>query len=141
MPNRLKDPRVVVPKPHRIRRMGRQGFGWLDARLHRQGWLELLPPEALSVYTFLCLVANREGVSWYRKERLSRHLGISESLVNQSLRRLMQLELLAYQPFHRHAVDGFYQVLEIPEGEPPAIYDLLEGPEGWSVDPDARGEP
>lgn len=125
-------PRVVIPNPKQVRRIGRQGFGWLDARLYRNGWLSLLTPEALSVYTFLCLVASREGVSWYRKDILGRTLGLSESSVHQCLERLIQLDLVAYQPFHRNASDGFYQVLEIPEGEPPSILDVLAGPDDWS---------
>ncbi len=39
------------------------GFGWLDARLWRDGWLEVLTAEDLAVYAFLCLVADRQGVS------------------------------------------------------------------------------
>jgi len=128
----LGNPRVIVPRPQRVRRIGRHGFGWLDARLHLSGWLELLTPEALSVYTFLCLAANREGVSWYRKDRLAQILGLSAAVLHQSLERLMRLELVAYQPFHRHASDGFYQVLEIPQGEPPPIEDLVVGPDDWT---------
>ena len=31
------DPRVIVPKPNRMRQLSKQGFGWLDARLHKPG--------------------------------------------------------------------------------------------------------
>ena len=35
---------VIVPRPERVRRIGSSGFGWLDGRLHRDGWLEVLDP-------------------------------------------------------------------------------------------------
>ena len=51
---------VVVPVPHRVRRLNAtRGFGWLDARLLRDGWLDVLRAEDLAVYVFLCLVGDR----------------------------------------------------------------------------------
>lgn len=107
--------RVVVPQPDRIRRLdGAGGFGWLDARLIRQGWLERLGCEELAVYVFLCLVGDRQGVSWYRRDRIREALGLGERAVWEALDRLEQLDLVAYQPFHRHASEGFRQVLDLP---------------------------
>jgi biotin operon repressor len=107
--------RVVVPKPERIRALGcAAGFGWLDARLVHDGWLSLLTPEDLAVYVFLCLVANRQGVSWYRRDRIRHALDIDEQAVWQALKRLEQLGLVAYRPFHRNASEGFRQVLPVP---------------------------
>lgn len=111
--------RVVVPRPDRIRRLGGAGgFGWLDARLVRERWLERLGSEELAVYVFLCLVADRQGVSWYRRDRIREALGLGERAVWEALDRLEQLDLVAYQPFHRHASEGFRQVLDLPEPGP-----------------------
>ena len=128
MPNRdpPSSPRVVLPDPARVRRPGPCGFGWLDARLHRQGWLALLTPEDLAVYTFLCLVADRQGVSWYRRDRIRNALGIAEDMVWLALRRLQALDLIAYRPFGRHASDGFHQVLALPPDGPPEAMPWLE---------------
>lgn len=112
-------PRVVVPRPEQVRRPGPGGYGWLDARLHKQGWLALLTPEDIAAYTFLCLVANRQGVSWYRRDRIRQALGIGEEAVWLALRRLYALDLVAYRPFSRHASDGFHQVLSLPPQGPP----------------------
>lgn len=116
--------RVVVPRQDRVRRIGRVGFGWIDARIHKQGWLEVLGPGAVAVYTFLCLAADRNGVSWYRRDRIGHALGLGEQETHQALGRLRKLDLVAYQPFGQHASDGFHQVLSLPEGGPPAEQDL-----------------
>ncbi len=120
--------RIAVPCPDRIRRIGSQGFGWLDARLHKQVWVELLTPEAMSLYAFLCMAADRNGVSYYRHEKLSTRLGLSFQSLHQNLRRLYQLDLVAYRPFQPKAIDGFHQVLELPEA-PPSALDVLRGPD------------
>ncbi len=110
--------RVLIPRTERVRRPGPSGFGWLDARLHKHGWLDLLGPEDITTYTFLCLVADRQGVSWYRHSRIREILGISEEQLWFALRRLKELDLIAYQPFHRNASEGFHQVLSLPPNGP-----------------------
>jgi hypothetical protein len=113
------DPRVIVPKPNRMRQLCKQGFGWLDARLHKQGWLAILNPAEIAAYTFLCLVANPQGVSWYRRDRIQDAMCIHEHALRQALRHLYDLDLLAYKPFSRYASDGFHQVLSLPNAGPP----------------------
>lgn len=121
-----QSPRVIVPRPDRVRQMGPAGFGWIDARLVRDGWLEVMPAEAVAVYLFLCLVADRRGVSWYRRDRIRQALGMSEDRVHAALRRLHDLDLVAYRPFSRHASEGFRQVLSLPESGPPAFFAQVE---------------
>jgi hypothetical protein len=116
---------VIVPCPDRIRCIGKSGFGWLDGGLHREGWLEVLTTEEVAIYAFLCLVADRQGVSWYRRRRIGDALGIPEAEVRAALKRLCELDLLAYAPFRRGAADGFHQVLSLPAGGPPSLMDQL----------------
>lgn len=130
-PGPTRSPRVIVPRPERIRRPGPSGFGWMDARLHKQGWLERLAPEDTAVYAFLCLVANKQGVSWYRRDRIRQALGIREDSLWQSLERLYSLDLVAYRPFGEHASDGFHQVLSLPQQRPREMFP-------WMGNPDAR---
>jgi len=101
-----------------------RAFGWIDARL-RRGWLELLPPDALATYVFLCLAADRQGVSFYRRDRIGLALGLGDAEVAAALRRLRQLDLVAYAPFSAHAVDGFHQVLALPAAPPDAAGNAL----------------
>lgn len=110
---------VQIPMPGRLRALKGVTFGWADVRLLREGWLEVLTAEATSVYFFLCLAANREGVSFYRRARIGAALGLDDSAVSKALRRLLELELVAYRPFREGAADGFHQLLPIPAGGPP----------------------
>lgn len=111
--------RVVIPDPTRVRSPGSSaGFGWLDARLFRDGWLEVLTAKDLTVYVFLCLVGDRHGVSWYRRDRIRLALAMDEQVLWHALGRIEALGLIAYRPFHAHASEGFRQVLAIPPGGP-----------------------
>jgi hypothetical protein len=124
-----KSARVVVPHPERVRALGAAaGFGWLDARLLRDGWLEVLTAEDLAVYAFLCLVADRQGVSWYRRDRIRAALGLEELAAWQALARLEALDLVAYRPFSVHASEGFRQVVAVPL-HGPCLDQLVSGDE------------
>jgi hypothetical protein len=101
-----------------MRQMGKQGFGWLDARLYKQGWLTIMTPDEIATYTFLCLVANPQGISWYRRDRIQAAMCIHEPALRKALYNLYDLDLVAYKPFSRYASDGFYQVLSLPQAGP-----------------------
>ena len=110
--------RVVIPRPERMRQLRSSTFGWIDARLLKDGWLSAMQPSDIAVYLFLCLVANQQGVSWYRRDRIREALNLSEEETRRSLRRLIELDLIAYTPFSRHDSEGFRQVLSIPSSVP-----------------------
>ena len=104
----------VVPMPDRIRRI--QGsFAWLDHRLLREGHLERMTLTDLAVYVFLVLAADRQGVSFWRKDQICRHLSIDWDEFEESRARLLERGYIAFRPFTRGDVDGFSQVLPIPE--------------------------
>ncbi len=67
---------VVTPRPERVRSLTGIHFTWLDARVLRAGWLRVLTPQATAAYTFLCLAADRSGVSYYRRDRIGREVGL-----------------------------------------------------------------
>lgn len=118
MPNQQKKSRrsyrVVIPRPERMRQLRSSPFGWIDARLLKDGWLATLRPEEIAVYLFLCLVANQQGVSWYRRDRIREALNLSEDETRRALARLCELDLIAYTPFSRYDSEGFRQVLSFP---------------------------
>lgn len=109
---------VVVPRPDRVRTLQGIAFGWIDAALQHRGWLRVLSPHAIAVYSFLCLVGDRSGVSFYRRDRIARELGLGEREVIDALTRLRELDLIAFRPFRPGAIDGFHQVLSLPDTEP-----------------------
>jgi hypothetical protein len=115
--------RVVIPEPERMRRFARSGFGWVDARLLNNGWMAVLKPEEIAVYLFLCLVANQQGVSWYRRDRIRAALNLGEEETRRALARLCELDLVAYLPFSRYDSEGFRQVLSLPSSGPASSSD------------------
>jgi hypothetical protein len=105
----------VVPEPRLIRRI-EGSFAWIDHRLIREGHLERMTVTDLAVYVFLVLVADRTGTSFYRKDVTCRKLGIDWGAFEESKARLLEKGLIAFRPFRMGDVDGFYQILPIPQG-------------------------
>lgn len=107
------------PRPDLVRRPpstagGGGGFGWLEDRLLHAGWLARIGPEAAAVLVLLALAADRNGVSYYRRETMVGLLGMSRESVDRALGRLQDLDLVAHRPWGRTQADGVWQVLPVP---------------------------
>lgn len=112
MPARKITP--ITPDPARVRRI--QGsFAWIDHRLVRGGHLDRMTLCDLGVYVFLVLAADRHGVSFYRKDIISKKLGIDWGEFEESKARLLERGFIAFRPFWPGDGDGFYQVLPLPQ--------------------------
>ena len=118
-------------RPDRLRSIPRS-FAWLDHRLRSSGLLARLAPEELGLYCFLTLAADAQGRSCWRLERVQRELPFDLPTLRRARDGLLQLDLLAYLPWHAHATDGAYQLLSLPSlpspaarGECSSIGDLL----------------
>lgn len=95
----------------RVRRPPRN-FGWVDRRIVTAGHLAQMNQVEAGVYLVLCVVADRNGISYYRPETLAR-------LVKQSTDRVQHaLEGLAIRNFI--ATEGrFVQVIDLDDRERP----------------------
>ena len=110
-------PDYHVPQPQRVRKI--QGsFAWIDHRLLRSGFLPVMTPQDQSLYLFLALAADRNGVSFYRKEKICECLGLDFQPFEVAKDRLIGLKLIAFQPYSILSPNGFYQVLPV-DGQPP----------------------
>lgn len=98
--------RKEIINPRRLRRI-REGFGWVDHRLVRKGYLRKHSREALALYLFLITVADSDGLSYYSEESLCEHLNFKPSELWSSRLELVDAGLLAYRR-------PFYQVLSLP---------------------------
>lgn len=97
-------------RPDRLRPLERP-FGWVPFRFVKSGWLQRLCRDAKLLYLFLCLVANRQGVSFYGDARIEKMLALSESELARARDELTELDLVAF--------DGhLYQVLSLPSMGP-----------------------
>jgi hypothetical protein len=113
----MKRERPRPPHPDLIRRPPRS-FGWLDARLLREGWLELLGPERIAVLTLLALAADRTGSSYYRRETMALNVSMPRRDLDEALARLLDLELIAHRPWGQSQIDGVWQILPVPDRRP-----------------------
>jgi hypothetical protein len=106
------------PRPDAVRRIpGRGvagGFGWLEDRLLRERWLARVGPEATAVLVLLALAADRNGVSYYRRETMVGLLGMTRDSVDRALARLQDLGLVAHRAWGPDQVDGVWQLLAVP---------------------------
>ena len=98
--------RKEIVRPERLRHLP-EGFGWVDHRLVRKGYLKERSRDALALYLFLVTVADADGVSYYSEESLCAQLNYTSSELKASRSELAGADLVAYRK-------PFYQVLELP---------------------------
>lgn len=83
-------------------------YGIIDQRIVSEGYLKRLPAEAVSLYVFLCVVADRAGRSWYSDGRLVQQ--IRTASLAGARRHLVEAGLIVWEP-------PVYTVLEVPQAE------------------------
>ena len=101
--------RVLIPE--RIRTVPQQ-FGWIDRRVLHRDYLGRCDAQALALYAFLTLVADRDGVSFYADGTIERWLSLPLGAVALARAMLVRAGLIAYQA-------PLYQVLSLDPPPPP----------------------
>ena len=109
--------KYFLPQPQRVRKI-EKSFAWIDHRLLRHGFLPVMTHQDQSLYLFLVLAADRNGVTFYRKEKICDCLGLDFQQFEVARDRLIGMKLLAFQPYSVLSPNGFYQVLPV-DGQPP----------------------
>lgn len=110
--------KAPLPRPDLARRPPRS-FAWMDHRLLREGHLEAMSLPEIAVYVFLALAADRDGLSYYRREKICRVLVLEFLEFDRALRGLVEKGLVAFRPRSPRDPNGFYQVLPVPRGQTP----------------------
>ena len=96
-------------RPDRIRTIEKP-FAWIPFRLLKGGLFADLSDNAKLLYLFLCLVADRQGTSYYGDPGIQIHFQFDAGTIGQARRELIEKDMLAY--------DGrLYQVLSLPSSE------------------------
>jgi len=108
--------KYVIPQPQRVRRIDKS-FAWIDHRLLRNGFLQVMTHQDQALYLFLVLVADRHGISFYRKEKICDAVGLDWTEFEIARDRLIGMKLAAFEPYSACSPNGFYQVLPV-DGRP-----------------------
>ena len=86
-----------------------RGFGWIDHRLLRDGYVGRCSAESLALYVLLVCAADAQGLSYYSESRMAELLGLESAVLRSCRRELIGLGLIAYQK-------PLYQLLSLEEG-------------------------
>lgn len=65
------------------------------------------------MYLFLILAADRNGISFYRKEKICDALGLDFAQFEVARDRLIDMKLIAFEGYTMLSPNGYYQVLPI----------------------------
>jgi hypothetical protein len=106
-----------IPQPQKIRKI-KSSFAWIDHRLVRNGFLQVMTHQEMALYLFLVLAADRHGVSFYRKEKMCDTLGLDFRELDIARDRLVSFKLVAFEAYTVLSPNGYYQILPI-EGQAP----------------------
>jgi len=91
----------------RVRNVRQCTFGWIDHNLLHDGFLSRLSPESVLLYFFLCLVADRNGCSYYDYEKICSYLKLQLDQYITARDQLIGESLIAFE-------HGVFQVLNLP---------------------------
>jgi hypothetical protein len=103
----------IVIVPERLRKVPTGNFSWVDQRIVREGYIQKLSLEAATLYLFLVIVADRNGLSYYSDEGVLKCLQLSAETLRAARQRLVELTLVAYRK-------PLYQVLSLQACVAPA---------------------
>lgn len=91
----------------RVRRIDGKGFSFIPHRFLRDGFFASLDRDELSLYLFLVLASDRNGISFYRYDSICSLLQVPLETYLQARNGLIRKDLIAF--------DGTrFQVLSLP---------------------------
>jgi len=114
-----------IPQPQKVRKI-ESSFAWIDHSLLRNGYLQVMTHQDVVLYLFLVLAADRNGVSFYRKEKICETLSLDFSRFEIARDRLIDLKLIAFEGYTVLSPNGYYQVLPIYTKAPNPAKELMQ---------------
>ena len=101
-----------IPQPKNIRNI-KGSFAWIDHRLIRNGFMETMTHQDMVLYLFLVMVADKNGVSFYRKEIICETVSLDYNQFEIAKDRLVNMNLIAFESYSVLSPNGYYQILPI----------------------------
>ena len=106
-----------IPQPQKIRKI-ESSFAWIDHRLIRNGFIAVMTHQDMALYLFLILAADKNGVSFYRKEKICEAVSLDFYQFEIARDRLVNMKLIAFESYSVLSPNGYYQILPV-EGNAP----------------------
>lgn len=101
-----------ILNPCRVRRIN-GGFSYIPHRFLTEGFYGCLSNEEKSLYMFLVLASDKNGLSYYSDKSICTYTGLNKEMYNQARDRLIKKDLIDYS-------GRIFQVLELPLHPPGA---------------------
>jgi hypothetical protein len=114
-----------IPQPKKIRAI-RGSFAWIDHRLMRNGFIGVMTHTDVVLYLFLIVAADKNGVSFYRKEKICDMLSLDYNQFEIAKDRLIDMKLIAFEGYSALSPNGYYQVLPIESMAPDYATQITE---------------
>jgi len=114
-----------MPQPQKIRKI-ESSFAWINHRLVRNGYLQVMTQNDMVLYLFLIPVADCNGVSFYRKEKICDAVSLDFSQFEIAKDRLINMKLIAFESYSVLSPNGYYQVLPIESKAPDHSKQLMQ---------------
>jgi len=114
-----------IPQSQNIRKI-KSSSAWIDHRLLRNGFLQVMTHQEVALYLFLVLVADRNGVSFYRKEKMCDALDLDFKQFEIARDRLINLKLVAFEAYTALSPNGYYQILPIESKAPNFVNQVMQ---------------
>ena len=87
--------------------------------------MQVMTHHDISLYLFLLLAADKNGVSFYRKEKICETASLDFNQFETARDRLIDMNLIAFEPYSAVSPNGFYQVLDVTSSPPDYSKKLL----------------
>jgi hypothetical protein len=113
-----------IPQPQKVRKI-ESSFAWIDHSLLRNGYLQTMTHQDVVLYLFLVLAADRNGVSFYRKEKICQAVSLDFRQFEIARDRLIDLKLIAFEGYTVLSPNGYYQVLPVEAKAPNPAKELM----------------
>jgi len=114
-----------IPQPENIRNI-KGSFAWIDHRLLRNGFFKVMTHDDMALYLFLILAADKNGVSFYRKEKICDVVSLDFNQFEIARDRLVSMKLIAFENYSVLSPNGYYQVLPIESMAPDYSKQLMQ---------------
>lgn len=105
-----------IIKPERLRNLKGKSKGWINTRIVTSGFdfLKQMSHSDWAFYSFLCVVADKNGMSFYSLPKMEKLLHMNRRTLIKARNHLVEMDLIAVRKDRVNRNRLLYQVLSLP---------------------------